>query len=299
MNKHIDFKDTNTFWTWVPVSDGYDFNLVEIENLCAGDTDSAMFTLPNEMTSVRTKDEIIEVANSIGERVNGSFADWAMFAFNCPEDRTHYLAADREVVASSGLFLGKKHYVMNVVDDEGQEVNKKKIMGIELKRSSASTFLKEVLYEIVDAILNWKSEKEIRDIFMYYKEDIVNRDITEIAVPSSCKTLNKAVEQYQNTGSKKNIHITAKSALNYNLRRNEHDPIINTGDKVYMVYIVDPDKSIAFPVDEEPPQWLLDIPVDHEKMWERVENAVSHYLIAMEWDFNSKKESVRQNLFGF
>ena len=300
MNKHIDFEDTNTFWTWVPDKDNhYLWGLVNTIHTRAGDTDSTMLSLPNDMISIRTQDQIIEVADAIGDKVNESFHEWGMFAFNCPEDRTHYLAADREVVASSGLFLGKKHYVMNVVDDEGQSVNKKKIMGIELKRSSASAFLKEVLNEIVDAILDWKTEQEIRDIFMYYKEEIMNRDIKEISVPSSCKTLNKATEQYQNTGSKKDIHITAKSALNYNIRRNEEDPIINAGDKVYMTYIVDPDKSIAFPVDEDPPQWVLDIPVDYEKMWERVDNATSHYLKAMGWDFKSKKEAVRQNLFGF
>lgn len=299
MNKHIDFQDTNTVWTWIPHSEGFVFDRVTIKHATSGDTDSCMLSLPDEMTSVRTKEQIIELADSIGDRVNASFHEWGMFAFNCPEDRTHYLAADREVVASAGLFLGKKHYVMNVVDDEGQAVNKKKIMGIELKRSSASAFLKEVLYEIVDAILDWKSEQEIREIFMHYKEDIINRDITEIAVPSSCKTLNKATEQYQNTGSKKDIHITAKSALNYNLRRNEEDPIINAGDKIYMTYIVDPDKSIAFPVDEQPPRWLLDIPIDYEKMWDRVDTAVSHYLEAMGWDFKSKKKAVRQTLFGF
>lgn len=279
------------------------------------DTDSSMLSFPDEIIQKykleegenvdestkkdALKQNIINTADAIGETVDNSFHHWAIRAFNAPEHRTKYLTSDREVVADSALFLGKKRYVMHVIDDEGKASDKLKIMGVELKRSSTSDFLKEVLESVVVAILDGKDSGDVFSIIDHYKKDIENRSIEEIAVPSSCKTLNKATEQYEQTGTLKGLHITAKSALIYNLRRTVSDPKINAGDKVYMLYVQEKEKSIAFPVDDICPQWVRDIPVDYDKMWEKVENAVMNYIVAMKWDYKSQRAMIREDLFGF
>lgn len=267
-----------------------------------------MLSFPTEIISHLTPDNeneqslqqnIINTADTIGETVDNSFHDWAIRAFNAPEHRTKYLTSEREVVADSALFLGKKRYIMHVIDDEGKESDKLKIMGVELKRSSASDFLKEVLESVIRAILEGQDSGDVFSIIDHYKKDIENRGIEEIAVPSTCKTLNKATEQYEQTGTLKGLHITAKSALIYNLRRSLSDPKVNAGDKVYMLYVQEKEGSIAFPVDDVCPQWVRDIPVDYDKMWEKVENAVMNYIIAMKWDYKSQRAMIREDLFGF
>jgi hypothetical protein len=157
-----------------------------------------------------------------------------------------------------------------------------------------------VLEDVVYSLLDGESEKVVKKKLKEWKRDIINQDMTVIGVPSSCKTVKKARDQYRETGSLKDMHYVAKAAIIYDMYKHNDDIDINPGDKVYHLYTKTKEGSIAFPVDmENIPEWLKDIPIDYLKMWDKIEQGVSAYIKAMDWDSKSKREKVSQNLFGF
>ena len=90
-----------------------------------------------------------------------------MEAFHCPKSRSDVIAAGREIVAESGLYITKKRYAALIYDNEGQRVDvdgkvgKVKAMGLDLKRSDTPVFMQDFLSEILMMVLQEKSETDI------------------------------------------------------------------------------------------------------------------------------------------
>jgi DNA polymerase I len=79
------------------------------------------------------------------------------------------LVLKNELVISRGLFLGKKRYIIRVVNNEGKDVDKINYMGVEIKRSDYPSKSKELLIRLSDLIL--KSEKvSLRSLLKYVNE---------------------------------------------------------------------------------------------------------------------------------
>jgi uracil-DNA glycosylase family 4 len=79
------------------------------------------------------------------------------------------LVLKNELVISRGLFLGKKRYIIRVINNEGKDVDKVNYMGVEIKRSDYPSKSKELLVRLSDLIL--KSEKvSLSSLLKYVNE---------------------------------------------------------------------------------------------------------------------------------
>ena len=102
---------------------------------------------------------MIELYDTIGETVNGTFVKFMQDAFHCPRTRGDVIKAGREIVASKGLFITKKRYAVLYYDKEGKRSDsdgpgKIKAMGLDLKRSDTPVVIQEFLSAVLTKVLN-------------------------------------------------------------------------------------------------------------------------------------------------
>ena len=261
-------------------------------------TDSGIFSLIDESVVL---DDVIDVADTIASITNDSFPDFVKHAFNCPEDRKHTIQTDREVVSDKSLFLSKKRYIMHIVNDEGKEVDKLKIQGVEIKKSDTPKAVQDYLLKVTKMILDGYSEEEVKEEVAKMKEDFKKRPIQEIARPMSVKKLKQYYDMVDMTGSKKGIHWNGLAAMFYNSLCSTRDKKITPQDKVGILSIRHKDsKYVGFPMDlDELPDFMYDLTYDYPVMWDKSYKKINNYLESLGWDARSKKESKKEELFGF
>ena len=273
-----------------------------INNMIAGDTDSAYMKLDEKLTDHKSEKEIVEFCDNVCEEANSMFAEYCKDMFNCPTDRAWTVAADREAVSDKSWFLTKKRYVMHVIDMEGEEVDELKLMGLEIKKSDTPPIVKDILMDMVNMVLDGTTRPKLQKRLQEWKEKYYESDLDMIGKPSGCKTLKQAYDQLNETGSLKGVHYASRSAIFYNSLCNERDRKVRLGDKISIVYINHPDsKYIGFPRDAEMlPEWLEDeIIIDYDTNWKLAEKKINNYMETLGWDIKSMNNKIKQDLFGF
>lgn len=301
MKVEEDFLKTNVIWGWVDTENGYKWDSIDLNNARAGDTDSIMLEFPSQIAAELDVDSAVEIADTIGKLTNKAFPDFCMHAFNCPEERKHTIQTDREVVSDKSLFLSKKRYIMHIVDSEGQRVDKLKIMGVELKKSDTSKAIKTLLMELVLAILDGETETELLPLIKEMKIRFKNFPPSEIAKPINVKTLKKCQDMYDTTGDMKGFPYQVRAAMFWNSLCGKTDKTIVPGDKVGLLYIKHHEsKYIAFPIDMTIfPEWFTDLQVDYDTEWEKAHKKLESYLASIGLDIQGRKDTIKQELFGF
>lgn len=250
------------------------------------DTDSAYFSaydfLKNDIkrgTVPWTTESVIQLYDHVCKNVNNSFKSFMKKAFHCPEDYAKPIAAKREIVGTSGLFITKKRYAIMVIDDEGKRVDvngkpgKIKAMGLDLRRSDTPKFIQEFLKEVLEMVLTNNDKSAIIDRIMEYRKDFRSMQPWNKGTPKSVNKLTWYNEQLQK-GKKITIPGHVRASLNWNVLRkmnsDNHSLEIVDGMKI----IVCPLRnnlmgytSIAFPTDLITlPQWFKELPFDEELM---------------------------------
>lgn len=302
VGKYIDFDEKqppNTVWCLYEEDGQTKFGQKTISYALAGDTDSAYLRMPKSITEGLSVDDACGIADTVTDMINESYVGFAKMAFN--SDRGEHIHSDREVVARRGLFLTKKRYVLDVVDDEGDRKQKRKITGLEIKKSDTSEAVKEILSELIDMILGDSSMEAVLSRVGAMRADFETMPIQKIATPCGVKSLGKLNQMFESTGSLKGAHYAAKAAFAWNHMKTDKEKEIYPGEKVGLVYIKgNKYNCIAFPIDQhELPEWFLKNPIDYDKMWSKANKKITNYLESVGWDLATRKEKNRKTLFGF
>jgi len=149
----------------------------------AVDTDSTYVCLDDLIKQVfddtSDTDKVINFMDKIcdtklQDMIDNSYQDLADYV-NAYDQK---MVMKREVLASKGIFTGKKRYILNVWDNEGFRYKEPelKMMGIEAIRSSTPSACRDYIKKSLNIIINENEEaiqsyiKEIRDEFK--KQDI-------------------------------------------------------------------------------------------------------------------------------
>lgn len=297
-----DFDEENRIYGWMDDGEGgYKFDRMYVNNAIAGDTDSIMLTMKDIFPSSFDIDDAVDIADTIGELTNKSFPGFCMAAFNCPESRKNIVKTDREIVSDKSLFLSKKRYIMHVVDSEGTRVDKLKIMGVEIKKSDTSIAIKSMLTKLVNYILDGDTEDTVLGRIKDLKKEFRKLPATEIGKPINVKTLKKCQDMYAMTGDMKGFPYQVRAAMFWNSKCGPRDKKIVPGDKIMLLYIRNNEsKYIGFPIDTVTfPDWFSSLIIDYDTEWEKANAKLESYLSSIGWDVQGRKDSVRQDLFGF
>lgn len=298
-----DFSSTNVVAGWVydQDNDTWSWEIVDLNNLIAGDTDSGMFALGEKLSDSLSVEETIDIADTIGTMTNESFPSFCMHAFNCPASRKDVVQTDREIVSDKSIFISKKRYAMHVVDSEGKRVDKMKIMGLEVKKSDTSVATKRFLMELLMMMVDGKDRESIIKRIDEMEIEFETLPATEIAKPINVKTLKKCQDIFDMTGDDKGFPYQVRAAMFWNSMCSNKDKKILPGEKIGLVYIRHPkSKYIGFPVDMTTfPEWFDEIIIDHKTEWSKVSKKLENYLASMGWDIAGYRDSVKKELFGF
>ena len=286
-----------------------------------GDTDSCYFsaysTLKKDIekgTIPWTKESVVELYDTIGETVNGTFPKFMQDAFHCPKSRGEVIKAGREIVASKGLFITKKRYAVLYYDKEGKRTDtggapgKIKAMGLDLKRSDTPVVIQDFLSEVLTRVLNGAGKEDVLEYITNFRTEFKTRPGWEKGSPKRANNISQYRDKEKKAG-KTNMPGHVRASLNWNtLKRMMDDKYsmnITDGAKVIVCKVKDNPMaytSVAYPVDElRLPQWFKDLPFDDAEMEttvidEKLENLIG----VLEWDISSTRtDNTFNKLFDF
>ena len=281
-----------------------------------GDTDSVYFSaypvLKDEIQAGSIpwgKDNVITLYDQLCEQANTTFPDFMRDAFHCPRPRSEVIAAGREVVADTGLFITKKRYAVRVYDLEGNRTDKDgklgkvKAMGLDLKRSDTPVFMQDYLKSLLDMVLELKDEKELLDSISAFRREFKERPGHEKGSPKRANKIGH-YQRLEEKQGKANMPGHVRASINWNTLKRMN------GDK-YSQDIVDGMKvivcklkqnplgytSVAYPTDElRLPEWFKELPFDSDAMEEVIiDNKLGNLIGVLNYDLESTKQKTTFN----
>jgi len=290
------------------------------DTIIYGDTDSVYFSafpvFKKEIDSGKlewNKDKVIELYDTICEEANTTFPGFMSKAFNVPANLGSIIAAGREVVAESGLFITKKRYAILVYDneghreDEGGKPGKIKAMGLDLKRSDTPAYMQDFLSEILLMVLTKHGEQAVIDRIKEFREEFRQKPAWEKGTPKRVNNLTNHTKVFKKTGKCSIGH--AMAAINWNRSRDmysdQYSMEIADGMKTIVCKLKKNPMnmtSIAYPIDElRIPEWFKELPFDVELMEDTIiSNKVDNLLGVLNWDLSKAKASnTFDDLFSF
>jgi DNA polymerase elongation subunit (family B) len=286
-----------------------------------GDTDSVYFSawpvLKEDVESGKLEwniEKCIALYDQVCEQANTTFPDFMARAFHCPKTRSDVIAAGREIVAQSGLYITKKRYAALVIDNEGFRTDtdgkpgKVKAMGLDLRRSDTPVFMQEFLSEILLMVLTDASEKEVLERITEFRKDFKERPGFEKGSPKRANKIGHYQRLEQKQG-KANMPGHVRASINWNTLKRMN------GDK-YSQEIVDGMKvivcklkqnplgytSVAYPTDElRLPDWFKELPFDGDAMESTIiDNKLDNLIGVLDYDLEDTKQNTTFNsLFDF
>lgn len=295
---------------------------LDAEQICdvtlLSDTDSCYFkTLKNN------KADAIARADEIADAVNDGFPKFMRETFVCSSEKYDTLIkAGREIVGRRGLFLNaKKKYTIRVIDLDGMEVFKLKMMGSELKKVDTPKVIQDFLKGLLEMILDCPDEAEgdLESALEAYvnmnRKNLVFRieNPLQLGAAKGINNLDGYYAEYQRT-EKANLgkcklpgHVRA--AINYNEIAQHFEgaaaKLLKSGDKGLIFYLKPNQfnvKSIAIPVDfEHFPPWFdehftLDRKLTEEKM---IDSKIEGTFEALGWEIPTPQKTLTNKILRF
>lgn len=269
------------------------------------------------------KDTAIEFYDAVSEEVNKSFPYYMRSYHNSPDEFNYTIAAGREVVGRTGIFITKKRYAILVYDTEGYREDqttqhgKIKAMGLDLKRSDTPGFMQKFLKDILLDVLTGASQQSIIERIREFRKEFRELKPWEMGTPKRVNNLTAYyAKEYKKSKSgneeflgKATMPGHVRAAINYNrlreLNKDNFSLKIVDGMKT-VVCKLKPNSlnmtSIAIPTDESRiPDWFKALPFDLEEMEDTiVDQKLMNLLGVLNWDITQSKMSEElANLFDF
>ena len=286
-----------------------------------GDTDSCYFsaysTLKKDIDKGLipwNKENIIELYDTIGEEVNGTFTKFMQDVFHCPKTRGEVIKAGREIVASKGLFITKKRYAVLYFDKEGKRADidgkpgKIKAMGLDLKRSDTPVVIQDFLSNVLEMVLKGGEKEDVLEYITGFRTEFKVRPGWEKGSPKRANKISEYRDKEKKAG-KTNMPGHVRASLNWNtLKRmmdDKYSMAITDGAKVIVCKVKDNPMgytSVAYPVDElRLPQWFKDLPFNDAEMETAViDEKLGNLIGVLEWDISStRSDNTFNKLFDF
>jgi len=257
--------------------------ILQTENndyIVASDTDSIYVNLGplvKQTCEGKTNDEIADFLGKVCdkklepflEKVFASLSDYSNAFRNA-------MVMKREVIANKGIWVAKKRYMLNVLDEEGIRLAnpKLKLMGIEAVKSSTPQVCRGKIKEAITTIMS-KEQTDLHKLIADFRKEFFELPAEAIAFPRSCNNLRK----YRSASDIfiKGTPIHVKGALIYNHKIEEmklHNkyPLIQEGDKIKFIKLkqANPFKfDVISYISTLPKEFKLDNYIDYDVMFDK------------------------------
>jgi DNA polymerase elongation subunit (family B) len=183
----------------------------------------------------------------------------------------------REVLADKAIWTAKKRYILNVHNSEGVQYAKpkKKVMGLEMIKSSTPSACRVKLKEAIDVIFD-SGETSVQEFVQEFRAEFETLPLADIAFPRGVNGLVKYSDKKTIYGSGTPIHV--RGSLVYNHFLSEYKltskyPLIQGGEKIKYIFLKEPNtvqsNVIAFPQGGIPKEFDLDRYIDYNTQFEK------------------------------
>lgn len=244
------------------------------------------------------KDLCVKVIKFAEKFLSKKFELWnnehSRYSFNA----NNLIKFNREIIADSTLFIQKKRYCCHVVDDEGKSVDKLKVTGLEIVRSSTPKLVKGFLKKTIEDILKKGDYEYTKDMMCGFYEKFNDSSIPEISFPRSVNNIEKWLfdkdnKPIKNTEYRSSTPIHVKASILHNRLTDAKNLVdvepIRGGDKVKFIHLItnssQPEKVIAYKNDKLPEQFGLNEYIDYWTQWEKTYvKPLTSVFDAMRWN---------------
>ena len=183
----------------------------------------------------------------------------------------------REVLADKAIWTNKKRYILNVHNSEGVQYAqpKKKVLGLEMVKSSTPSACRDKLREAVDVIFD-KDENAIQQFIQDFRKEFETLPLADISFPRGLNGLIKYSDKRSIYGSGTPIHVRGALMYNHFLTTNgltSKYPLINNGEKLKFIFLKEPNtiqsNVISFPQGGIPEEFALSKYIDYNTQFEK------------------------------
>lgn len=158
------------------------------------------------------EDKCKSLQNLIGSIIKSAMDSLTTKSFNCKENRIFF---KREAISRRTAFLQKKRYVMWVLNNEGVEVNKIKVVGLEIVRSSTPIVIQDILEDIVFTMLKTMDYDKVVEKIREFKPVFMSSPVEKIATPRTVHNLDVYTDKW-NSGQSTSTPIHVRASILYN-----------------------------------------------------------------------------------
>ena len=271
------------------------------------DTDSCYVTCKNMVENFfpdKDTAKITELLDKIGtDKIEPAIDNAMVKLANYTNAFEKKIFFKREVIADKGVFVAKKRYALNVLDDEGLRLKdpKLKVMGLEIVRSSTPGPVRDTLKEAVRLVLT-STQEELHDYIEKTKAEFKSMEPEAIAFPRGCNNLQKYYSSADIYTKGTPIHV--RGSLLYNDLIKKYDvglkyEKIQEGDKIKFLYLKEPntigENTIAFTT-KLPEEFNVHNYVDYDTIFEKAFiEPLKNILNPIGW--NTEPQATLEDLF--
>ena len=186
----------------------------------------------------------------------------------------------REALADKGIWTAKKHYVLNVYNNEGvaYKTPQVKIMGLDMIKSSTPSACRAKLKEALDVILT-KTESDMIEFIEKFRDEFKTLSVSDIAFPRGVNGIEKyTIEFGARAGMPdKGCPIHVRGSILHNILIKKHKaqkkyPLIMEGEKIKFIYLKEPNtiqSNIISFHQMLPSEFGLDKYIDYDVQFEK------------------------------
>lgn len=274
----------------------------------AADTDSLYITLskviaamPKQPTTLDERCDLITkiVENQIIPLLNKNYEDVAD-RMNAYAQR---MSMKQEIIADKAIWVGKKRYIANVLDDEGVRLKKPKlkVVGIESVKSSTPEVCRKLIEKTLKLVVN-EDEETVQAFIADARKNFSRLPVEEVAFPRGVTDVGKWIDASRGYKSGCPIHVRA-SILYNNLVKEKDLAIkygeITNGDKMKFVYMKKPNpvmENVMGFISTFPSEFELKEFVDYDLQFDKTYvEPMNHILDAIGW--TNEKQYTLEDFF--
>lgn len=271
-----------------------------------------------------SRENIIELCDSIMEATNETFPGFMMKTFNTTQARGKLIKAGRELVGSTSLFIKKKKYAIMMYDKENVRLDvdgkpgKMKIMGLDMKRSDTPKFMQQFLEGLLKDILTGVEDDLMYGKAKVFREQFKGRPSWEKGSPKKVSNMTEYSDKYSaasainvmSKGGKGKVTMPGhvRGSINWNklcgLYQDDYASRITDGTRILMFALKKNSHgmtSIAYPMDEpHMPAWFKKLPFDDDAMEEVIiDKKLDNLVGVLNWDLSQTKNNDNDEFFVF
>lgn len=242
--------------------------------------------------------EFYELCQEIEDYINNNIEKWAKSSLRSEDPRFVF---KRETICDSCVFIGKKYYVMHILDDEGVPVDKFKYKGVDVVKTTMPKTVKPYVKKVIENMILSKDLHSTNQLFADAYEIFKSLPIEEISSISGMNNLEEYSKKCKGFQTAKGMPVALKCAYHHDrimeqLGADGKYEKFRSGDKIRMVLVKQPNKynidRIGFK-GKYPKEFSDIFQVDYEKMFVKIfYAAIKRFYDAVGWKLRMPSDNV-------